>query len=111
MRRTLPVPMRATDDGSGLSDSRTSGPYAADTRRVPGIFALEHGADVEPVGQHRRHVLAAVHGEIDVAAEQRVLDFLHEQPLAADFGQRRFLQPIARRLDDDDLARAGRRPT
>ena len=38
--------------------------------------------------------------------EQRVLDFLDEQPLAAHLGQRRVLQPIARRLDDADLARA-----
>ena len=66
---------------------------------------------LEPVGKHRRHVLAAVHGEIDVAAEQRILDFLHEQPLAADVRQRRFLQAVARRLDDDDLAGADRRPT
>ena len=36
--------------------------------------------------------------------EQRVFDFLDEQPLAADFRQRRVLQPIAGRLDDDDAA-------
>ena len=37
--------------------------------------------------------------------EQRVLDFLDEEPLAADLRERRVLQAIARRLDDDDAAR------
>ena len=74
-------------------------------QRVPRIFPLQHGADVESVGQDRRHVLAAVNGEVDVAAEQRIFDLLHEQPLAADFRQRRLLQAIARGLDDDDLRR------
>ena len=57
-----------------------------------------------PSGRTAGMVLAAVHGEVDLAAQQRVLDFLHEQPLAADFRERRFLQPIARRGDDDDAA-------
>ena len=47
--------------------------------------------------------------EVDLAAQQRVLDFLHEQPLAADVGQRRVLQLVARGPDDDDLARLARR--
>ena len=42
-------------------------------------------------------------GEVDLAAQERVLDFLDEQPLAAGFRQRRVLQPIAAGLDDDDL--------
>ena len=41
--------------------------------------------------------------------EQRVFDFLHEQALAADFRERRVLQPVARRLDDDDPARVAAR--
>ena len=44
-----------------------------------------------------------------VAAQQRVLDFLHEQALAADLRERRLLQPVAARLDDDDLARRSAR--
>ena len=43
---------------------------------------------------------------IDHVAEQRVLDFLDEQPLAADLGERPLLQPIPVGLDHDD--RAGR---
>ena len=109
IRRTLPVPIRGRTTATldvGLMDSGPTRQH----ERVPRIFALEHRADLEPVGQQRRHVLAAVHGEIDVAAEQRVLDFLHEEPLAADVRQRGFLQAVARRLDDDDLAAPGRRP-
>jgi hypothetical protein len=46
-----------------------------------------------------------VHREVDRAAEQRVFDFLDEEPLAADFGERPLLQPVPIRLDDDDAAR------
>ena len=45
-----------------------------------------------------------MNGEVDLAGEQRIFDFLHEQALAADLRQRRLGQPVARRLDDDDLA-------
>ena len=77
--------------------------------RVPRILARQHAADLEPVRQDRRHVLAAVDGEVDLAGEQRVFDFLHEQPLAADLRERRLGQPVAGRLDDDDLALRCRR--
>jgi hypothetical protein len=46
-----------------------------------------------------------VDGKIDVAFEQRVFDFLDEQAFPADFRERRILQAIAGRLDDDDAAR------
>ena len=39
--------------------------------------------------------------------EQRVLDLLDEQPLAADLRERRILQPIAGGLDDDDARHGG----
>jgi hypothetical protein len=45
-----------------------------------------------------------VYREVDIAREQRILDFLHEEPLAANLGQGRLLQTIAGCLDDDDLA-------
>src|SRR5258708_420209 len=68
------------------------------------IFARKHARDGEPLRQDRRHVLAAVDGEIDFVTQQRVLYFFHEQAVAADFGQGRLLQAVARRLDDDDAA-------
>jgi hypothetical protein len=82
----------------------------SDERPPPGritaarILARQYRPELEALGQDGRHVLAAVDGEVDVAGEQRVLDLLHEQPLAANLGQRRVGQPITRRLDDDDLA-------
>jgi len=42
--------------------------------------------------------------QVDLSAEKGVFDFLDEQPLAADIRQRRLLKPIARSLDDDDVA-------
>ena len=50
---------------------------------VARILARQRRGDLEPVGQRRRHVLRAVHREVDLVAEQRVLDLLDEQPLAA----------------------------
>ncbi len=72
--------------------------------RIPRILALEHGAHLEAIGQHGRHVFAAVHREVDLAAQERVLDLLDEEALAPDFGERPLLQAIARRLDDHDVA-------
>ena len=46
-----------------------------------------------------------MHCEIDVLAEQRVLNLFHEEALASDSRERRVLQAVAGRLDDDDPAR------
>ena len=48
------------------------------------IVVIKTSGDRQAVGEHDRHVLAAVNGKVDLAAEQRVLDFLDEQALAAD---------------------------
>ena len=73
-------------------------------QRIPGIFAFEHGSEVETVGQHGRHVLAAVDREIDVTFQQGVFDLFDEETLSADLGQRHFLETIARCLDHHNLA-------
>ena len=54
-------------------------------QRIRGSSRSQNGANLQPVWQYRRHVLAAVHREIDLAVEQRILDFLDEKALAADF--------------------------
>ncbi len=55
------------------------------------------------------HVLGAVHREVHVLAQERVLDFLDEQALGAGLGERPLLEAVAGRPDDDDLdARAAR---
>ena len=76
---------RGSSRGSTAATSRPSGSTAGMS------FALWTARSISPL-------------------EQRVLDFLDEQPLAAGFGQRRALQPIAGRLDDDDLDARARAP-
>ncbi len=66
--------------------------------------AREWPASVKPVGQFGGHVLETVHGHIDATVEQRLLDFLGEQSLAADFGQRDVGDLVAGGLDDFDAA-------
>jgi len=48
------------------------------------VFTRQHAGDRQARRQHRRHVLTAVHGEIDLTSKQGVFDFLHEQTLSAD---------------------------
>lgn len=43
--------------------------------------------------------------DVDPAIEQGLLDFLGEEPLAADFRQGPVLDPVAGGLDDNDLER------
>ena len=111
IRRTLLVPIDGAWPSAATSSSMRRRSVACRDGlgrkhdRVVRILARQHGGDAQAVGQDGRHVLAAVDGEIDLVAEQRVLDFLDEQPLAADLRERRVLQPIAGGLDDDDAAR------
>ena len=44
-----------------------------------------------------------MHGEVDGASQQRLLDFLGEQPFASGFGQRPVLNHVAGRADHLDL--------
>ena len=44
-----------------------------------------------------------MHREVDGAAEQRLLDFLGEEPLAAEVGERPVLDDVAGGADDLDL--------
>jgi hypothetical protein len=62
-------------------------------------------ADHDSVGQPRRHVLCRMHAYIDAPVEQRLVDFLGEQALAACLGDRTVGDAVARRPHghDDDL--------
>ena len=51
-----------------------------------------------------------MHGEVDGAGEQRLLDFLGEEPLAAGLGQRPVLNDVAGGADDADLDPLGVEP-
>ena len=56
-----------------------------------------------PAGSSAGMSLLLCTAMIDLVVQQRVLNFLDEQPLAADLRQRPVRQLIARRLDDDDF--------
>ena len=77
-------------------------------QHVACIFARQEGGDHQPGRLRRRHVLHAVHGDVDAARQQRLLDLLDEQALAAGLGQRPVLDGIAGGLDGDDLDGIGR---
>ncbi len=71
--------------------------------RVAGIRPRQRGRHGEAVRQHRRHVLGAVYRDVDLVAQQRVLQLLDEEALAADLRQRRLLQAIAGGADDHEI--------
>ena len=59
----------------------------AKDQRVARILALQRAGQHDARRQCGFQVLQAVHREIDAAVHQRLVDFLGEQPLAADIGQ------------------------
>ena len=52
-------------------------------------------AMIRPVRQYRRHVLGGMHGDVDLAGRQRLLDLLGEESLAAEFRQRTVADGVA----------------
>ena len=84
----------------------------AGDEHVARVLARGDGGDDE-VGlvdqRHRdRHVLEAVHGEVDLPREQGLLELLGEQPLAAELVQRAVGDLVAGGLEDAELdAEAG----
>ena len=74
--------------------------------RVARIFARQHRRHPQARRKLRRHVLRRVDRQIDPLGQERLFDFLDEEPLAARVGERLVLDSIARRLDDDELGSA-----
>ena len=60
------------------------------------IFAFRNRGEVDSIGKLKWNILQAVHGKIDAAVEQRFVDFLREQTLAADLRQRHVQNLVAR---------------
>ena len=63
-------------------------------------------AIVEPRREARLHVLQRMHRQVDPPVEQRLLDLLGEQALAADLGEQAVLHPVAGGADGDELDRS-----
>ena len=77
-------------------------------QRVARIFALRDRRQRQARRQLRRHILQAMHRQVDRPRQQRLFDFLGEQSLAADLRQRHVGDLVAGGLDDFDAA--SRRP-
>ena len=103
-RRAEAVPMRMP----GRSGARAA-------ERVARILSRRVGADREPVGVRRRHVLGGVDGDVDPPFEQRLLELLHEHAAGADLAERLRAVAVARGRDrherdlDPGPAQRGRR--
>jgi hypothetical protein len=85
--------------GAGL-EFRETLPYQG----IPRVFARRHGGEDEAVGELGGEILERVDGEIGAAVEQGFLDFLGEEALGADFGERDIGDLVAGGLDDFDAA-------
>ena len=83
-------PLRQLRDRRGL---------AAD-EDVAHVLARQAGDKRQSIGQPGRQILGRVHGEIDLVRQQRLLDLLGEQPLAAGLRERAILDRVAGRADD-----------
>ena len=71
-------------------------------KRIARLLAFRDRGDGQAGGQPGGHILHAVHGQVDRAAQKRLVDFLGEQALAAHLRQRHVLNLVAAGLDDLD---------
>ena len=67
------------------------------------IFSFRNCGEVDAIGKLEWNIFETVDGKIDAAVEQRFIDFLREQSLAADLRQRNVQDLVARRLDRNEL--------
>ncbi len=91
---------RARPDPGAVGEVREPGRAA---QRVPRVGPRRHRGDDDPVRELRGDVLGRVHGEVDVAAEQRRVDLAHPALLVAAGAV-----AVARRRDRHDLGTAER---
>ena len=99
-RRCRPGALRQRGDARRRRRVATSASRGSSRGRCAAITS--------PGGSQRRHVLQRMDGESIAAVEQRLLDLLGEQALAADLGERPVGDAVAGGADDDDFDRAGR---
>jgi hypothetical protein len=68
--------------------------------RVAHVFTRQIGGDDDALGHERGQVLGRVHGGVDRAREERGVNLLGEQALAAGLGERAVLDRIAAHAND-----------
>ena len=72
------------------------------------VAARPDGGDGDLARADRLHVLQGMDAEIDFLLDQRAVELLGPELLAADLRERAVLDPVARRLDHLDLHEVGR---
>ena len=72
-------------------------------QRVAHVLARQEARERDPVRDEGRQILGRVDGGVDLAREQRDVDLLGEQALAAGLGERPVLDRVAARADDPQL--------
>ena len=78
-------------------------------QRVAHVLAFgRKPAIATPSGSSGRQILGRMHRDVDPPVEERRVDFLGEQPLAAGLGERPILDHVAAGADDRDARRAPR---
>ena len=110
MRRTLLVPIAGAVAERGQRRGEVGRrPIRRQHQRVARVLARQRGGDRRGRRADRPVMSFALCTATSTAPlEQRVFDLLDEQPLAAGLAERPRLQPIAVRLDRDDLDPAPR---
>ena len=91
-----PAPQAAGADAPARRDFRQAGVAGGD-EGVAIVFPGRHRPQHQPRGDLRRHVLEAVHRQINPARQQGLFDLLDEQALAAHLGQRHVVNDGRRR--------------
>src|SRR5215470_17969224 len=77
--------------------------WAVGDERVAGIFAFRDRTEVESFGKLKWDIFKAMDCNVDAAIEQRFIDFLGEEALAADIRQRHIENFIAGGFDRNEL--------
>ena len=99
-RRKLEVPTRAPLGSDATSCAGIAGRPAA---RRAGPRARGRAPSTRPTGHLGRQILHRVHRDLGAPVEQRLLDLLDEEPLAADLGERAVEDLVAARLQHQQL--------
>ena len=77
-------------------------------KRVARVVACQHTRNRQPLREPSLQILQGMHRQINLPGDQRLLDLLDEQALAADLGEQPVLHPVAGRADRHDLDRSRR---
>ncbi len=84
-------------------------PATLSDRCIMWILARRSGDDAKLRREHGRQILHRVDGDVDAPLEQRLLQLLDEEALAADIGERGGENFIAAGVDWNDFDREARR--